>query len=443
MTSYLKKPTPALLDRVRAEAFAALTPERAAAHHLGVVPHGLPQGHVLHLVEQEIVVPADAIVVFEDQMPGANYGHPCRYLFHSPVDGSLIGAVDAQFPPEVSHPDLRPVYFHEPLKQSETVPTIYGEIDWKRPIFPWLHDESRFALLWTSQISNRRHVEDLEFAYRILRHKFGFAAANIYVLCFDGTISSTDFPGAQMGNWVGDNTPYQMQINGAATKANLQSTLNTISSRMDDSSFLFVHTNNHGSSNGLCVDNTSVLTPTEWSTMLDGMKDFGTLVVTMEQCFSGAFLQPTLDHSKAARTSFASAVPADETSAGATHFDPWARTWFEAVNGSTAYGGGLASNPDTNHDGRVSVREAYNFADSVDNPRYGDSPAGCGNQIYLTPVLDFEDIIEELLRVWREIEQFVLKHPIPDPAPDWAGKMLGTLETAGALRNRLAAVVDA
>ena len=56
---------------------------------------------------------------------------------------------------------------------------------------------------------------------------------------------------------------------------------------------------------------------TEWSTMLDGMKPFGTLVVTMEQCYSGAFLQPTLDHSKASRTSFASAVPADKVSAGA------------------------------------------------------------------------------------------------------------------------------
>ena len=66
-------------------------------------------------------------------------------------------------------------------------------------------------------------------------------------------------------------------------------------------------------------------------TMLDGMKAFGTLVVTMEQCYSGAFLQPTLDHSKASRTSFASAVPADKVSAGDSHFDQWARTWFEAA----------------------------------------------------------------------------------------------------------------
>jgi len=126
---------------------------------------------------------------------------------------------------------------------------------------------------------------------------------------------------------------------------------------MNADSLLFVHTNNHGSPSGLCVDNSAIVTPAEWSTMLDGMKAFGTLVVTMEQCYSGAFQQPTLSHSKASRTSFASAVPADKVSAGDSHFDQWARAWFEAVNGATAYGASLAHNPDANSNGRVSARE--------------------------------------------------------------------------------------
>src|SRR6187402_514959 len=110
--------------------------------------------------------------------------------------------------------------------------------------------------------------------------------------------------------------------------------------------------------------------------MLGGMKAFGTLVVTMEQCYSGAFLQPTLDHSQASRTSFASAVPADKVSAGDWHFDQWARTWFEAVNGKTAYGASLAHNPDTNSSGKVSAREAFDYSDAYfyanpyDDPQY-------------------------------------------------------------------------
>jgi hypothetical protein len=447
MAKYLKKPSKEIFERVRAEAFAALTPDRAAAHHLGVVPRALPRGHVLRLVDREIEVPHDAIVVFEDQMPGANFGHPCRYLFHSPKDGRLISTALAEFPPEVSDRALRPDYFHEPLKLSATLPEVYGRVDWaKLHHFPWLKDDNRFALLWTSQISNRRHVEDIEFAYRILRHKFGFPAANIYVLCYDGTIGSTDFSGADMATWVGDGTAYQMQITHSATKANLQTTLDAISARMNDDSLLFVHTNNHGSPSGLCVDNSSVLTPAEWSTMLDGMDAFGRLVVTMEQCYSGAFLQPTLDHSRAHRTSFASAVPADKVSAGDWHFDQWARTWFEAVNAATAYGASLGHQPDTNSDGRVSVREAFDYSDAYeyanpyDDPQYGDSPVGCGSSIFLTKAPTLADIIKEILERYRAIQKVVVKHPIPDPPPDWATKLLESLDVAEALDQRLARV---
>lgn len=442
-----KRPTQEILERVRANAFSVLTPDGAAAHHLGVVESPLPRGHVLQLVDREIEVPEDAVVVFEDQMPGANFGHPCRYHFHSTVDGSLIGTADAQFPPEVADPRLRPVYFHEPLKLSDTLPSVYGRIDGdKLHPFPWLRDENRYALLWTSQISNRRHVEDIEFAWRILRHKFGFPANNIYVLCYDGTIDSTDFHGSDMATWVGDGTAYQMQIHDAATKANLQSTLDTISARMNGDSLLFVHTNNHGSPDGLCVDNSSVLTPSEWATMLDGMDHFGTLVVTMEQCYSGAFQQPTLDHSQATRTSFASAVPADKVSAGDSHFDQWARTWFEAVNAGTAYGASLAHQPDTNANGRVSVREAfdysdaYEYANSYDDPQYADSPSGCGSSIYLSKPPSLWDIIRELLERYRAIEKLVPKHPIPDPPPEWAEKLLASLDAAEELRSRLARV---
>ena len=442
-----RKASAKILDRVRSHAYATLTPQTAAIHHLGVVPRILRKGETLKLVDRRIKVPEDAVLVFEDQMPGANFGHPCRYLFHSSKDGSLLNTVEAMFPPEVADIALLPKYFHEPFKQPGTRPNIYARVDWSKIAhYPWLVDDNRFALLWTGQISNRRHVEDTEFAYRILRHKFGFPASKIYVLCYDGTIDSTDFHGADMATWIGDGTAYQMQINAAATKANLQSTLTTISNRVNADSLLFVHTNNHGSMSGLCVDNSSVITPTEWSTMLDGMNSFGTLVVTMEQCYSGAFLQPTLDHSKASRTSFASAVPADKVSAGDWHFDQWARAWFEAVNGATAYGASLAHNPDTNASGRVSVKEAFTYSDTYqyvnpyDDPQYGDTPVGCGSHIYLTKAPTLADILRAILDRYLLVEGHIIKHPIPDPPPDWSVKLLESLDLADALAQRFAAV---
>jgi hypothetical protein len=436
MSTYdrLEIPPERVLERVRAEAFAALTPRTSTTTHLSLVPRIYPAGHTLRLVDREIRVPEDAVLVFVDKMPGANFGHPCRYQFHSPVDGRLISTEDALFPPEVADPQTVLEHFHAPMSIETVRPLVYEAIDWAhvRP-WPWFVDDNRFALLWTSQISNRRHVEDLEFAYRILRHRFGFPAANIQVLCYDGTIGSTDFSGADMATWVGDGTPYQMQVNASATKAHLQASLTALSNRMNNDSLLFVHTNNHGSPSGLCVDNSSVLTPSEWGTMLSGMKQFGTLIVTMEQCYSGAFSQPTLDNSRASRTSFASAVPADKVSAGGTHFDPWAQTWFESVNGATAYGASLPHNADGDSNGRISVREAFDYSDaydaaSYDDPQYADSPSGCGYSIYLTKAPSLIDIISALAKSLKAIEkQIVKKPPLPDPAPDWATELMSSL----------------
>ena len=218
MTTYdrLEIPPERALERVRAEAFSALTPGPPTPPPPPRGP-GSPPGPG-RPPRHGAGVPEDAVLVFEDQMPGANFGHPCRYLFHSPKDGSLLHTVEAMFPPEVADIALLPQYFHEPLAQPETRPNIYAKVDWSKVArYPWLVDDNRFALLWTSQISNRRHVEDTEFAYRILRHKFGFPASKIYVLCYDGTIDSTDFHGAEhghlgrrryrlpdAGHWVGD-----------------------------------------------------------------------------------------------------------------------------------------------------------------------------------------------------------------------------------------------
>lgn len=435
-----------ILDRCRNVAFAAMTPATAATTHLSISARLLTKGRQLSLVDRIISVPEDSVLVFVDEMPGANFGHPCRYRFHSPDDGRLLREVPAQFPPEIADPRLVVEPFHAPLRQAVFTRPLLHVSDWAkvRP-WPWLlNDDNRYALLFTSQISNRRHVEDLELAWRVLHRQLGFSARNIYVLCYDGTIGATDATSVDMAKWVGDDTSYQMAVDSSATKANLQTTIDTIGKRMDSESLLFVHTNNHGSQTGLCIDNSSVLTPTEWGTMLAGMPAFGQLVVTMEQCYSGAFMQPTLDNSTAARTSFASAVPADKVSAGDTHFDPWARTWFESVNGGTAYGGSLPTNPDADRNGRISVREAFDYSDaqdtaSYDDPQYADSPRGCGKYIHLTRRPTLADIIKEITKKMVAIDKVIHKGPLPDPGPDWAAELLPSLY----LLSNLAARLDA
>jgi len=434
------------LHRARDIAMARLDPKLEATAHLSIAQHVYPAGQVLRLVDRTITVRQDSLLVFVDEMPGANFGHPCRYQFHSPTTGQLLQTTRALFPPAVADRHVVLEEFHAPLRTNYARPQVYDKYISSKPHWPVVPDDNRFALLISGQISNRRHIEDLEFAWRILRHKLGFPAINIYVLCYDGTIGATDATSAQMATWVGDDTPYEMNVHASFTKANLQQTLTTIGNRMNADSLLFVHTNNHGSPDGLCVDNGSVLTPAEWGTMLQGMPQFGTLVVTMEQCYSGAFSQPTLDHSRAARTSFASAVPADKVSAGAAHFDPWAQVWFESINGATVYGAALPSSPDTNHNFKVSVKEAFNYSEandlaSYDDPQYADSPAGCGLQIHLAKSPSLLDILKELEGKLVAVRRSIGPNP-PDPEPFWIDDLVASLSRLDDVAQRLQLVAE-
>jgi hypothetical protein len=380
---------------IKQAALADLKGQEAATTKLEISHEIFPQGHVFNLVDSRLTVRQNAALVFLDHSPGANWGHPCTYRFFDPATGGHLWDEPALFPPNLAG-DLKMESFHAPLFESPTAPHLIFPTIPHFPIpFPLPHvvAEQRYAILWTSQISNRRHVEDLEFFWRTLVHVYNFDPANIFVLCFNGTLGATDVSGP-IGNWAGNNTPYQMKVNSSATVANLQAVLNTLAGKLKTGDLLLVHTNNHGAPSGLCVDSSSVVTPAQFGTMIAGLPHYHTLIVTMEQCFSGAFQDPTLQKSTAANTVFASAVPATSESAGAAHFDPWALCLTEALNGATPAGGALPTPPPASTGGKVSIKGACDWAKAhdpaaMDNPQYGDKPAGCGGNISLAGVLVF------------------------------------------------------
>ena len=94
-----RRASPQMPDRVRSHAYATLTPQTAAVHHLGVVPRMLRKGETLKLVDRRIKVPDDSVLVFEDQMPGANWMHPCTYALVDAQTGESVLTVPADRPP--------------------------------------------------------------------------------------------------------------------------------------------------------------------------------------------------------------------------------------------------------------------------------------------------------------------------------------------------------
>lgn len=105
--------------------------------------------------------------------------------------------------------------------------------------------------------------------YRTLIHSYGVPKANITVLNYDGTLqyNNRDWTPhvGSIGNWPGDNTPYQVKIDGAGTKAALLGAIVTVGSKLKNDGYLSIHNNNYGCWSGnvstLCSQDGPVTLP--------------------------------------------------------------------------------------------------------------------------------------------------------------------------------------
>jgi hypothetical protein len=374
----------------------------------------LNAGQKLKVLEREVDIPRDTAFVLADLAPQCNWAHPCQYCLHDAQTGELYEKVDASFPPpQLKRNPENVELLHSPVN---LIDTAARPIRRRATIPPQLnvlanHPGERYAILYSGDSENR-HVNDIEFLYRTLIDVYAFNPANIHVLNHDGTLNY-DFGPKPVGNWPGDNTAYRMVVNGQGTRAALQNTLNTLATQIQPEDLLFIHTNNHGGGpcDGvadycLCAYDAA----NDWVAYLvnDFVADLGVLpgfevlMVMMEQCRSGGFINPIINNSPATWTHVATAVHANDYSLGGANFDPFAEDWIAGIAGQYPNGGGLTQVVDTNGDGRISAAEAFAYADAVhtydgtivqycagtplragDTPTVSDAPAGYGDFIFL------------------------------------------------------------
>ncbi len=372
------------LSSVKSAVVSGLSWAAARSTNLHIETRVLKRGQDILAYKQRIPLERDTIMVFADEAPRYNWAHPCRYLLHDAKTGEMYREVSAQFPPYMTAnaPKTYEV-FHQPIRITDAelyypiLPTLRCPIRWGKG--------QRYAVLF-SGASNNRHTNDLEFLYRTLRDIYGFPAANIYVLNYDGTVNYGSGP-KPVANWPGDGTTYRMPVNGQGTKADLDSVFDTLKTKLRADDLLLIHTNNHGGHDGtqayLCTYSGADYLASEFATKLGTLPKFNCLMVMMEQCHSGGFNAPILAHSPATLTSVSSACRELNNSIGGAEFDPFARDWIAAMTGDTPYGGALASNPDTDGSGKVSAREAHDYANAVrdpyDTPIFNESSAAAGS----------------------------------------------------------------
>lgn len=406
-----------VINSIREGAVRRLSWSAARTTNLHIDTRALKRGTPIMAYKQRIPLERDTIMVFADDAPRYNWAHACRYLLHDAKTGEMYREVRAQFPPYMGN-DVPRTYevFHQPVRIADAglyypiLPIFRCPIRWPKG--------RRYAVLFAGA-SNNRHTNDLEFLYRTLRDIYGFAAGDIYVLNYDGTINYNGGP-KPVANWPGDSTAYRMPVNGKGTKADLDSVLNTLKGKLKTDDLLLIHTNNHGGHNGtesyLCTYTGADYLASDFAAKLGTLPKYACLMVMMEQCHSGGFNAGILAHSTAKLTSVSSACEELRSSIGGADFDPFARDWMAAMTGDTPYGGALASNPDVDSSGKVSAREAHNYADSVkdpyDTPVYDESSTAAGDAHlgqhywYFWPI--YCRVLVELLR-----PQYI-RRPIPE-----------------------------
>ena len=187
-----------IFDRVRENAMRRLPWTKLQTTNLYLDERTYEKGEIIGPERQGIVAERSSILVFADDDPLANFSHECRYLLHDPQTGDLHKEIPAQFPPFINGwPEtLKP--FHEPIQFSKHPIVFPIHPKFRCPII-WPYGE-RYAILF-SGMSNKRHLNDMEFLYRTLIDRYHFNKNNIYALNYDATLNTQD--GVQV-TWPGD-----------------------------------------------------------------------------------------------------------------------------------------------------------------------------------------------------------------------------------------------
>jgi hypothetical protein len=376
----------AIFDRVREHAFRQLDWQKRATTNLYLDSRVFESGERIGPEREEAYADRPSILVFADDEPLANFAHDCRYLLYDAKSGELYREKPAQFPPYGKAPPKTLQAFHEPLKAVEN-PNLFRLRPYFRcPII--LPDGNRYAILFAG-MTNKRHLNDMEFLYRTLVDLYAFDPKNIYALSYDGTLNTQD--GVQT-HWPGDGTSYRIQITGEGTQASLEAAIDAVKGRLKSRDMLLIHTNNHGGYDGT-PGTANLCTYPAWNgyyandfaNKIGTLPKFRKLIVMMEQCHAGGFNAPILAHSTAGATSVASAAtePNNSYVSADLNWDPFARDWVAAQAGHDPFGGALAFNPDGDADGIIEAEEAFNYAnvvrDPLDTPNFSESSEAGGD----------------------------------------------------------------
>ncbi|MCU0287001.1 MAG: C13 family peptidase [Acidobacteria bacterium] len=328
-----------------------------------------------------VKVKNDSWFFFVDEQPGANWEHKASYVIVDKVSGA-VDRVETMSPP-VEVLEMKPLnvlaenehrLLQYNIKQLAVERIIRGKFD--------LLKKQRYAVLLSGGMNNTynygRYWNDLQFIYKALKQKYGYSDNEIIVLYANGSHSPN-------GDFDGDGND---DIDYAATKANLTTVMNNVKSSIADTGKFFFYATNHGGDDAGAHNSNLVL----WG---DSIKDSdfanltknikcGQAVYVMEQCFSGGMMDNLLQAQtypcSQPKVCIMTAAREDEPSWGCDTegaYDEYVYYWTSAIFGQTPSGAGV--NADTNRDGKISMKEAHDYAVANDSRNEHPQIGSCIN----------------------------------------------------------------
>ncbi len=329
--------------------------------------------------------------VFVDRFPGANWEHPCWYVFVDEATGE-VRRVDATTPPTrlLELTEITDGRDNPPDGVSESSLARFSERLRALPKPPPAREGAWALIISGGADQGNNHIRywnDCSVIYRALVEYYGYADDHIRVLISDGTNPAVDRSN-------GTNSPADLDGDGdadieyPATQVYISQVFAELAATLTASDQLFIYTTDHG---GQASGHDCYLNLWSSQTLADDQLaahvatlPCQSIICTFEQCYSGGMI----DDLAGDRRVIATAANWDELSwaMGPDYvYDTFVYHWTSAVAWETP--AGVPVDADSNNDGVVSMHEAFLYAEAHDTedetPQYSSTPAGLGDALNL------------------------------------------------------------